>query len=322
MLLRQLEYLSVLAKERHFGRAARACHVSQPALSVAIRKLEAELGVELVHRDRRDADLTPQGQELLSWARQALSSVDGLAAEAARLAGDLVGRLRLGVIPTALPAVAEITESLLSDFPAIDLEVRSLSSIEIAAQLESFGIDAGITYLDNEPLGRFGATPIYREGYAFLTSEEGEEETIAWGAIDEAELCLLTAEMQNRRIIEGALRESGAQSKARIETTSISALLSFIRAGWSSIVSETWLKLYGVPPGMRALRLVEPDLGYTIGVVTRETELLPPTVKALLERLPVSDSKAGGVALSAADRRHRPLRLHEAGLVDAMLQLL
>jgi molybdenum cofactor cytidylyltransferase len=104
--------------------------------------------------------------------------------------------------------------------------------------------------------------------------------------------------MQNRRIIEGALRESGAQSRARIETTSISALLSFIRAGWSSIVSETWLKLHGVPPGMRALRLVEPDLGYTIGVVTRETELLPPTVKALLERLPVSDSKAGGARLS------------------------
>ncbi len=208
------------------------------------------------------------------------------------------------MIPTALPAVAEMTEELLGDFPSIDLEVRSLSSIEIAAQLESFGIDAGITYLDNEPLGRFLAAPIYREGYVYLTSEPGEEETVAWGTIEEAELCLLTAEMQNRRIIEGALRGSGAQSKTRIETTSISALLSFIRAGWSSIVSETWLKLYGVPPGMRALRLVEPDLGYTIGVVTRETELLPPTVKALLERLPASGGRKSHAAVDQ-NRRSR-----------------
>lgn len=285
MVLRQLEYLSALATERHFGRAAAACHVSQPALSVAIRKLESELGVELVHRGRRYDDLTPQGEELLRWARQTLASAEGLAAEAARLGGELAGRLRLGVIPTALPAVAELTRPLLDDNPAIRLEVRSLSSLEIAGQLESFGIDAGVTYLDNEPLGRLRATPIYRESYAFLTTAEGREKTIAWGRLDRMPLCLLTAEMQNRRIVEAALRASGARAEARVETTSISALLAFARAGWSTIVSDTWLDLYGVPEGMRALRLVEPDLGYTIGLVTRDTELLPPTVKALLRRI-------------------------------------
>jgi len=283
MVLRQLEYLSALAKERHFGRAAAACHVSQPALSVAIRKLEAELGVELVHRDRRYDDLTPQGRELLSWARQALASVDGLSAEAARLSGELGGRLRLGVIPTALPAVAEIAAPLLAANPAIDLEVRSLSSIEIGAQLDSFGIDAGITYLDNEPLGRLLAQPVYRERYVFLTAEGTATESIPWRDLDGVSLCLLTPEMQNRRIVDAALRESGATARARIETASISALLAFARAGWSSVVSDTWLDLYGVPAGMRAVPLVEPDLSYTVGIVTRETELVPPAVKALLD---------------------------------------
>lgn len=285
MLLRQLEYLSALARERHFGRAAAACHVTQPALSVAIRKLEAELGIELVRRGRGYDDLTPQGRELLQWARQTLASADGLLSEATRLAGELGGRLRLGVIPTALPAVAEITAPLLLDHPSIELEIRSLSSREIAAGLESFSIDAGLTYLDNEPLGQLLGHPLYTERYVYLGREDqsGAKE-LPWAALDGAALCLLSAEMQNRRIVETALRRSGAEARARIESNSITALLAFARAGWSSIVSDTWLNLYGVPEGMRAIPLVEPDVGYTIGIVSRDTELQPPAVSALLER--------------------------------------
>jgi DNA-binding transcriptional LysR family regulator len=292
MLLRQLEYLTALARERHFGRAAAACHVSQPALSVAIRKLETELGVQLVHRDRRYDDLTPQGKELLRWAQQALAGVDDLTAEASRLAGKLSGRLRLGVIPTALPIVATIAKPLLERHPAVDLEVRSLPSTEIAAQLDSYAIDAGITYLSNEPLGRLRATPVYDERYVFLTAEPGSGETISWGELDGVPLCLLTPDMQNRRIIDAALAEGQARAGARIETNSISALLSFARAGWSSVVSDAWLSLYGVPEGMRALSLTAPDIQQAIGLVTRESELLPPLVRALLEELGRTDVAA------------------------------
>jgi DNA-binding transcriptional LysR family regulator len=284
VVLRQLEYLSALARERHFGRAAAACHVSQPALSVAIRKLEAELGIELVRRGRGYDELTPQGAELLQWARQTLASADGLLSEATRLAGELGGRLRLGVIPTALPAIAEVTAPLLLEHPSIDLEIRSYSSREIVDGLESFSIDAGVTYLDNEPLGQLLGRPLYTERYVYMTAEATKARTVRWASLDGAALCLLSAEMQNRRIVEGALRRSGAKARARIETNSITALLAFARAGWSSIVSDTWLNLYGVPEGMRAIPLVEPDVGYTIGIVTRDTELQPPAVSALLER--------------------------------------
>jgi DNA-binding transcriptional LysR family regulator len=285
MLLRQLEYLVALARERHFGRAAAACHASQPALSVAIRKLEAELGVELVHRDRREATLTPQGEKLLEWAQQALAGVEGLEVEAARLAGELSGRLRLGVIPSALPVVATITARLLAENPAVDLEIRSLPSSEIAAQLESYAIDAGVTYLDNDPLGRLAATPIYAERYVLLTPDPPPGETVAWADLDGMPLCLLTPDMQNRRIIAAALEESGADVNARIETDSISALISFARAGWPSIVSDAWLELYGVPATIGARPIVSPRISHSIGVVTRETELTPPLVGALIERL-------------------------------------
>ncbi|MEZ5077135.1 MAG: LysR family transcriptional regulator [Solirubrobacterales bacterium] len=286
MLLRQLEYLSVLARKRHFRNAAAACHVSQPALSVAIRKLERELGVELVQRGRHYDDLTPQGRELLRWAQEVLTSVDAMVSDAARLGGELSGRLRLGAIPTSLPTIANLAEPLLRDHPSIEVEVRSLSSNEISAQLESFDIDAGITYLDNEPLGRLRSKPIYTEGYAYLTAEPIEAEQLSWAALDGVALCLLTPEMQNRRIIDAALRESGATARACVESDSISALLSFARAGWSSVVSKTWLGLYGVPTGMRALPLVEPEIDHMIGIVTRDTDLLPPVVGALLEHMP------------------------------------
>lgn len=284
VVLRQLEYLCALANERHFGRAAAACHVSQPALSVAIRKLETELGLELVHRDRRYDDLTPQGKELLGWARQILAGVDSLSSEASRMSGTLSGKLRIGAIPTALPLIARITSPLVTQHPAVELEVRSMAASEIAAQVERFAVDVGITYLDREMPRGLRGIPVFNERYVFLTGETtARKSTIAWSDLDGMALCMLTSEMRNRRIVESALLAAGARTTARVETDSISALLSFALQGWSSVVSEAWLELYGVPPGMRALRLVEPELSQPIGIVTRDSALLPPTVVALLD---------------------------------------
>jgi DNA-binding transcriptional LysR family regulator len=286
MQLRQLEYLDALARERNFGRAAAACNATQPAVSVAIAKLEAELGIELVRRDRRAATITPQGEPVLRWAREVLAGVAGLSAEAARLAGEPRGRLRLGVIPTALPKLAAITEPLLAAHPGIDLEVRSLSSNRIAAELGAYRIDAGITYLDNEPLGELTATPVYEERYVFLSADPPAGETVAWADLDGTPLCLLTPDMQNRRIVDAALRDAGAAATARIETDSISALFSYARAGRPTIVSDAWLALYGVPIGIGARPLVDPEIAHAVGLVTRPTDLTPPLVRALLDALP------------------------------------
>jgi len=292
MFLRQLEYLVALASERHFGRAAAVCNVSQPALSTAIRKLERELGVELVRRGHRYDDLTPAGRALLPWAQRALAGVEGLEAEATRLAGDLAGRLRLGVIPTALPAVAAITGPLLDSHPALSLEVRALSSVEIAQQLEGHAIDAGVTYLDNEPLPAVEATPVYEERYLLVTADPPPGETVPWAALHGQSVCLLSPDMQNRRIVDAALAAAGAAAVARVETNSISALLAFARAGRPCVAAHAWLSLYGVPEGVRALALVDPVVTHSVGLVTPRTELVLPAVRALRESLGAAELPA------------------------------
>lgn len=293
MFLRQLEYLTALARERHFGRAAAACHVSQPALSTAIGKLERELGLTLVQRGQRYDDLTPEGHALLRWAQQAQASIEGLTAEAARLRQDLTGKLRLGVIPTALPAIARIVGPMLASHPSVRLEVRSLSSIEIGRMLAEYDIDAGVTYLDNEPLGAVASTPIYRERYVFLGAGDARNgASIEWKELAGVPLCLLTPDMQNRRIVNSALLEAGVEPTTRVEANSISALLSFARAGWSCVMAHTWLTLHGLPAGVRALPLTAPEVTHQIGLVTPDTDLAQPLVRALRDELGSTDMDA------------------------------
>lgn len=293
MFLRQLEYLTALARERHFGRAAEACHVSQPALSAAIQKLEHELGLTLVYRGPRYADLTPQGDALLTWAQQAVATVEGLTAEAARLRNELSGKLRLGAIPTALPAIALIVGPLLARHPAVTVEVRSMSSIEIGRHLASHDIDGGITYLDNEPLGAVSSLPIYHERYVFVNGGDGAEgATISWADLAGIPLCLLTPDMQNRRIVNAALNAAGVTPTPRVEANSISALLSFAHTGWSCVTAHTWLALHGLPPGMRGLMLTDPDVTHSIGLVAPDTDLPHPLIRALTDELSLVDVDA------------------------------
>jgi len=98
MVLRQLEYLAALAREKHFGRAAEACHVSQPTLSAAIRLLEDDLGAPIVERGHRYVGLTPQGQVALDHAHRVLAEIENLRHELDEIDKGLTGRLRIGAI--------------------------------------------------------------------------------------------------------------------------------------------------------------------------------------------------------------------------------
>src|SRR5690606_24581167 len=105
MLTRQLHYLTTLARERHFARAADACNVTQPTLSAAIKQLEETLGVLLVERGHRFVGMTEEGELVLAWAQRTLSDFDTLEQELAALTEGLVGKLRIGAIPVMLPII-------------------------------------------------------------------------------------------------------------------------------------------------------------------------------------------------------------------------
>ncbi|WP_197505123.1 LysR family transcriptional regulator, partial [Mycobacterium sp. 1245499.0] len=122
MLFRQLEYFVALAQERHFGRAASACYVSQPALSEAIRKLESELNVPLVRRGQKFEGLTPEGERLVPWARRILADRDALKQEVTALQAGLTGELRLGVVPAASTTVALLTDPFCAAHPLVRIQ--------------------------------------------------------------------------------------------------------------------------------------------------------------------------------------------------------
>ncbi|HKG03470.1 MAG TPA: LysR substrate-binding domain-containing protein [Conexibacter sp.] len=298
VFLRQFEYLSALARERHFGRAAAACHVSQPALSTAIRKLELELGVTLVRRGHRYDDLTSDGHELLRWAQAALTAVEGLTSEASRLRHELTGTLRLGAIPTSMPAVPLVVGPFARRHPGVRIEIRTLSSDELGRRLARHELDAGLDYLDDAPLAGVEATPLYRERLMLLSSDPALDapagKPLEWRALAGLPLCLLMPEMRNRQIVDAALREAGVDAAPRIEADSISALLALADAGWSCVIAHTWLagSRRGAARGRpRVHPLRKPAVTPTVGLVT-PAELPPPPVRELRAMLVGGDLQA------------------------------
>lgn len=286
MDLRQLRYLSALARERHFARAAESCHVSQPTLSARIRQLEDELGIAIVRRGQRYQGLTPEGERVLAWARRIISDCDSLIQEASEQVTELTGTLSLGVIPSALPVVPLITKFFLQHYPSVFVEALSLSSIEIQRRIDDFNIDGGITYLDNEPLRHVRRLPLYREGYVLFTPASGplgQRRQVTWTEAAETPLCLLTPDMQNRRIIDDVFKGVGAAPVPEIETNSMITLYAHVRSGrWSSVMPQAMVDVFGVPDGLAAVPLVEPNHGHDIGLVTSDRDPPTPMARALL----------------------------------------
>ncbi|WP_406864616.1 LysR family transcriptional regulator [Streptomyces sp. HUAS MG47] len=288
MLFRQLEYLVALSRERHFARAAQACHVSQPALSEAIRKLEDELDVPLVRRGRKYEGLTPEGERIVLRAQRILADRDALRAEVGALRSGLSGRLRIGAVPTASGAVAQLTGPFCAEHPLVTVEVAAdLQSEDILRQLRDFELDAGITYLHRDLPESFLAVPLYRERYVLLTDAADSlapGDSATWAEAARLSLCLLTGAMQGRRVLDEVFAEVGVRPAPRVETDSVAALFAHVRAGrWASVVPHTWLHVFGVPHGMRAVPMTEPDRTVPVGLVVAAREPGSVMARALVE---------------------------------------
>jgi DNA-binding transcriptional LysR family regulator len=287
MLLRQLEYLVALARERHFARAADSCFVSQPSLSAAIRKLETELDVPIVRRGRRFEGLTPEGERVLLWAHRILAEQDALRHELSAMRGGLAGTLRMGAIPTALPVASLLTSPFCARHSQARVTLDSLSSREITHRLAEFEIDIAMTYLDDDTLGSVRKTPLYEERYLLLTPDDGKFATQAvagWAEVATLPLCLLSPRMRNRRIMDGYFAEDGATATPAIESDTVSGLYSHLRGSrWSSVISHAWLHMFGVPEGMRVVPLKGPDHGPRVGLVIAARSPEPVLARALLD---------------------------------------
>jgi DNA-binding transcriptional LysR family regulator len=283
MLLRQLEYLVALARERHFARAAAACYVSQPSLSAAIRKLEHELDVPIVRRGRRFEGLTPEGERVLAWAHRILAERDALRQELSAMRGGLTGTLRIGAIPTALTAASLLTTPFCERHPQARVGLESLSSAEITHGLAEFELDVAMTYLDDDTLHHVRKFPLYEERYVLLTREPTGP-AAAWAQVAALPLCLLSPRMRNRRIIDECFAADGATAVPAVECDTVAGLYAHLAAGrWSSVISHAWLHMFGVPEGMRVVPLEGPAHGPRVGLVVADHEPQSVLAGALLE---------------------------------------
>ncbi|MFG1393777.1 LysR family transcriptional regulator [Xanthobacter agilis] len=285
-MIDKLEYLIALARERHFGRAAEACGVTQPTLSAGIKQLEDTLGVLLVQRGSRFMGFTPEGERTLEWARRIVSDARAMRQDIDALKRGLSGPLRIAAIPTALPMVAALTTPFRARHPDVRFTVISRTSLEILSDLENLEIDAGITYLDNEPLGRVNTVPLYRERYRLVTAATarfGDRASVTWSEVSELPLALLTPDMQNRRIVDGLLAAAGTQPKPTLESNSMTVLFTHVRTGlWASVMPAMLADSLGLTSVLRSIPILDPDITHSIGLVVPHREPTTPTISALV----------------------------------------
>ncbi len=288
MDIRQLQYLAALAREKHFTRAAAACNITQPTLSGRIRQLELELEVLIVERGQRYRGLTPEGERVLKWAHVILKSWQSMQEELGHLKeydSGLRGRLVLGGIPSALPMIPLLTKKIRVIHPGIDFTVLSHSSEEILRGIADFSIDVGITYLDNEPIEGLLATPLYTERYCLFVPEThplASRTSVTWREAAEEPLCLLTPNMQNRRIIDRAFETADCHPSPRLETNSVINLCSNVRLmGLASIMPQYILDVLGNMSGVTAIPLDAPTVEHSVGLVVAARDPLSPLIEAL-----------------------------------------
>ncbi len=281
-LLASLRYLAALDEHKHFGRAAQACHITQPALSNALRALEEEFGTAIVKRGRSFAGFTAEGERVLASAQRMLHERELLQQDLNSVAGKPQGTLTIGAVPTAVPIAARFAGMLQARHPGIVPIVRSMSSAEVETGLESLSLDMGLGYTDR--LARQGSrlrhVAQYTEHY-FLVRKAGLVHSeqmqigprISWADAAVLPLCLLTREMHNRTIVDEAFAGLGITVKPAMETNSILTLVLSVAVG--DVCSILPGALIGAMRGYReleALPLVGPEVRTDIGFMLQGSD--------------------------------------------------
>jgi LysR family hydrogen peroxide-inducible transcriptional activator len=262
--LRDLRYLVAVADHRHFGRAAEACFVSQPTLSTQIKKLEEELGVELVERNPRRIMLTAVGEQVVERAREVLREADSIREIARRSADPEAGSLRLGLFPTLGPyLLPHVVPEIRRRFPNLELLLVEEKTEEIVRRLRAGSLDAGILALPIHD-DQLHEEPLFEEDFVLAVPAEhplARHEGLATSALLAGESVLLLDEghcLRDQALSVCSL--AGAKERAGFRATSLETLRQMVAAG----VGVTLLPELSVQPpvpeseGIRLIRFAEP----------------------------------------------------------------
>lgn len=314
--LASLRYLVALSEHQHFARAAQACHITQPALSNAIRALEEEFGTVIVKRGRTYGGLTPEGQRVLATAQRMLHEQALLKQDLASTAEQPSGALHIGVVPTAVPIAARFAAQLQARHPGIAPVVRSLSSRDIEEGLESLSLDLALGFAERlsgrrGSAPRFEVLPQYSE-YYFLVRRAGRPAArlqigaaLTWAEAARLPLCLLTPDMHNRSLVDSAFAQAGASVKPVMETNSVLTLALAVQAGdVASVLPGALVGAVRSQGELEALPLVEP-------------EMLTPLAFAVCGHMRPSRALRAALALAADEAWRQQAAEHSGALAGA-----
>ena len=272
--LRQLRYLSSLARHRHFGRAAAECAVTQPALSMQVRELERELGAELVERRPGEVALTDTGLDVAQRAEQILAAARDLV-DFARHRDVLSGSLRLGIIPTLAPYVLpRVLPKLQAKYPRLRLEVRETQTKILLEELARGELDAVMLALpvegaDVETLALFDD--------AFLLAVPAADPRpartrVGVAEVDQKRLILLE---EGHCLRDQALAFCAAPRRdapAGLGATSLATVMQMVANGYGvTLLPEVAVDAEGRDERVKLLRFTAPEPGRSIGLAWRRT---------------------------------------------------
>jgi len=270
--LRQLRYLSALAEHRHFGRAAEACAVSQPAMSMQIRELEGQLGVDLVERRPGEVALTDLGREIVTRADDVLARVRDLTDLARHRARVLSGRLTLGLIPTLAPyLLPRILPALKKDYPELQLELREAQTQVLMDELSHGKLDAALLALPVD--GDIEALALFDDAFLLAVPAGDPRPAAKRLSVDDISRDRLILLEEGHCLRDQALSFCARGDVATgLEATSLATVMQMVANGYGvTLVPRIAVDVELRDERVKLLRFKETDIGRTIGLVWRKT---------------------------------------------------
>lgn len=287
LTLRHLRYFEALAQNGHFGRAAEALGISQPALSIQVKELEDILGKPLVERGARQVRLTGLGEVLLQRGRDILQAVDELAALARTASEDLTGRLRVGVIPTVAPyLLPRVIDGLTERFPGLDLRLREAVTQKLVGDLIEGRLDVAIVALPiSEP--SLVEHPLFTEEFVLVRPLADAGKPVPRPEIlREMRLLLLEEGHCFRDQALSFCKMSPPGPRDLMEASSLSTLVQMVGAGIGvTLVPQMAVEVETRTAAVAVARLPAPRPERTIGLVWRKTNPLGKQFATLIEIL-------------------------------------
>lgn len=275
MDIKQLKFLIALEQTRHFGQAAARCHITQPTLSMRLRNLEDELGLELVTRGQRFEGFTQAGERVLAWARTLLAAHDGLFAEAAACRGQLVGSLRLGLVPLSGFNSISYIQGLSQTFPELKFSLSSMSSDKIIEALGTNQLDLGVCYLDH-------VNPNYLEVFELGETHVGllydtrhfqfEGTEMSWEDAAQLPLGMISNGMHYRKSIDLSFRSRGLDPQPILESDSTYQLFQAIHEGFCCAIMPLDSGMENPIENLAFINLPDASVLAPLGLVMRKTE--------------------------------------------------